>query len=478
MQQLRRMFAPQDMTLGAPWKRILEFAVPMLIGNFVQQIYNATDAAVVGRFMEEGDRALSAVGSAGPFLNFLLALFVGIATGAGILVSQYFGAKDRKGLSEIIGNCMIMTAIAAVIIATVGLLFIYPALGLLNTPESILHWAADYLRIIFLGIVGFLFYNILAGILRGLGDSMSALAFLIVTAVLNIVLDILFVASFGWGVKGVALATVISQWISAFLCWLKLKNMGEIFDLSVHTLKPVSGVPSRILRLGLPSGVTQAIFSIAMLFVQRLQNSFGAEYIAISVIIMRVDGFAMMPNFSFGQALTTYIGQNLGARKVERLSKGAKQGTFMAILFASVLTLSILFFGRSLMNMFTQTQRLIDYGMQFMRILALGYIAMAVIQSLSGVQRGAGDTVTPMWISIFTSVVLRVTSAYTIAWFTISPEYPNGTPAAPYYSMLISWSAGALINILAYRYGKWRKKAEARMMEIESIQKEITNHHE
>lgn len=469
-QRLKAWFAPRDMSQGTPWKRILEFAIPMLIGNFVQQIYNATDAAVVGHYV--GDNALAAVGSAGPILNFLLALFVGIATGAGILVSQHFGAKDRQALSDTIGNCLTLTAIAAVLTSALGLALTKPVLRLLGTPEVIFDWAADYLYIWMLGGAGFLFYNMLAGILRGLGDSLSALGFLVLTALLNIVLDIWFVASFGWGVRGVALATVLAQFISAVLCWYKVRSLSNVFDLSLQTMKFKPGVPGRILRLGLPTGVTQAVFSIAMLLVQRLQNSFGPEFIAISVILMRVDGFAMMPNFSFGQALTTYIGQNVGARKYERLRLGAKQGTWLAVGTAVVLTMAILLFGRSLMHLFTNTQELIDRGMVFMRILALGYVAMAVIQALSGVQRGAGDTMTPMWISVFTSVFLRVTLAYGIAWLTRSPEYPNGLPHAIYWSMLITWSAGALINIWAYRYGRWRKKLPADLQEAIRMQEE------
>ncbi len=456
MQQLKTLFAPRDMSKGTPWKRILEFAIPMLIGNFVQQIYNATDAAVVGQYV--GDRALSAVGSAGPLLNFLLALFVGVSTGAGILVSQRFGARDREGLSNTIGNCLSLTLAATALIMVLGQLLTRPVLQLLDTPDTIIDWAADYLHILFWGIGGFLFYNMFAGILRGLGDSLSALAFLIICALLNIGLDVWFVASFGWGVKGVAAATVLAQVISAVLCWLKLRSMKGVFELSLSRLRPVPGVPFGILKLGLPTGITQAVFSMAMLLVQRLQNSFGPEFIAVNVILMRVDGFAMMPNFSFGTAMTTFVGQNVGARRYDRLHQGAKQGTLMAVSIAATLTLIILLFGRNLMQLFTNTAFLVDQGMRFMRILALGYVAMAIIQSLSGVMRGAGDTVTPMWISIFTSVVIRVSSAYLLAYLTRSPEQPAGMPESIYISMLITWLTGATINILAFRWGRWRRK--------------------
>ena len=456
MQRIKKLFAPRDMSRGAPWKRILEFAVPMLIGNLIQQIYNATDAAVVGRFV--GDNALSAVGVSMPVINFLLALFVGVATGAGILVSQHFGAKDRKALSDTIGNCLTLTFFITILITALGLSLSQPILALLNTPPEVIGMATDYLQIVFMGTVGFLFYNIMAGILRGLGDSLSALAFLIFSALLNIALDILFVASFGWGVKGVAYATVTAQLISAALCWLKLRSMHSVFDISLDTLRFQPGVPARILKLGLPGGVTQAAFSLAMLLVQRLQNGFGPQFMAVAVVVMRVDGFAMMPNFSFGQAMTTFIGQNVGARRYDRLHQGARQGGALALGTAVTLTLVVLLFGRPLMSLFTQTQFIIDMGMRMMRILAFGYVAMAGIQTLSGVMRGAGDTVTPMWISLFTSVVLRVSLAYLLVELTKSPERPAGMPESIYISLLSTWTVGALINLYAYRRGRWRKR--------------------
>ena len=220
MAAVRSLFAPKDLTQGTPWKRILEFTIPMLIGNVVQQFYNTADSIIVGRYI--GDNALAAVGSAFPILNLLLVLFVGISVGAGIIVSQYFGAKDRIQLSKAIGTSITLTALASLIIMIVGPLVTKPLLMLLNTPPSIIDWCADYLNIFFLGIASFTFYNILAGILRGLGDSASALLFLFISTVLNVVLDIWFVAGFDMGVAGVALATVIAQGISAILCLLKL----------------------------------------------------------------------------------------------------------------------------------------------------------------------------------------------------------------------------------------------------------------
>ena len=458
--RLKRLFSAQDMSLGAPWKRILEFSLPMLIGNLAQQMYNTADSVIVGIYV--GDNALAAVGSASPILNLLLALFVGIATGAGILVSQYFGAKERDHLANVIGNCMTLTLLASIIIMVGGPLVTRPLLTMLNTPASILNWCTDYLNIFFLGIVGFAAYNILSGVLRGLGDSLSALVFLIVATVLNIGLDLWFVAGLHMGVAGVAFATVIAQAISAVLCCLKLFRMHDVFTLRAAHLRPVRQYVGKIIRLGVPSGVTQAIFSMAMLVVQSLTNSFGEAVIACNVIVMRVDGFAMMPNFTFGQAMTTFTGQNVGAGKPERVRAGAKQGTLMALVCAIALTLCILLFGRSLMSIFTSTASLVELSYHMMSILAVGYIAMAVTQSLSGVMRGAGDTMTPMWISIITTVVLRVPIAYGLAFLTRSPDYPVGRPESVFISLLASWVLGALITLGAYRMGRWRRKCEAK----------------
>ena len=233
--RLKSLFSAKDMTIGAPWQRIAEFAIPMLLGNIAQQLYNTVDSIVVGKYV--GDNALAAVGSSSPILNLLLALFVGISTGAGIIISQRFGAKDREGLSLAIGNCISLAAIASLIILVIGPMISRPMLELLDTPASIIDWCTSYLNIFFIGASGFILYNILSGVLRGMGDSASALVFLIVATILNIILDIWFVAGFQMGVAGVSLATVIAQGISAVLCFFKLMRMRDVFDLNLKQLK-------------------------------------------------------------------------------------------------------------------------------------------------------------------------------------------------------------------------------------------------
>ena len=451
---LKQLFAAKDMTQGPAWKRIMEFSIPMLLGNLAQQLYNTADSIIVGKFV--GDDALSAVGSASPILNLLLALFVGISTGAGIVVSQSFGAKDRKGLTESIGNCIALSAIATVVIMIIGPLVTMPLLEMLGTDASIIDWCADYLNIYFFGIVGFFFYNMLSGVLRGLGDSVSALGFLLLAAALNVVLDLAFVSSMG--VAGVALATVISQGISAVFCYWKLVKMNDLFDLNLKTMKLIPSVALRILKIGIPSGVTQAIMAMAGMVVLKLTNDMGKMVVACNVIIMRVDGFAMMPNFTFGQAMSVYTGQNVGAQKLDRVDMGTKQGSIIALSFATVITSVILLFGPVLMGFFTDTPALIDLATSMMRIMAVGYICIAVTQVLGGIMRGAGDTVTPMWISIISTIIIRVPLAYFMAWLTRTPEYPAGQPIALYGSLMISWVLGMVISIIVFRIGKWRQK--------------------
>ena len=450
---LNRLFTAQDMTVGKPWKQITQFAVPMLIGNLAQQLYNTVDTIVVGKYV--GDNALSAVGSASPILNLMLALFVGVATGAGIVVSQHYGAKNREALAQSIGNCITLAALASVITMVIGPLLTMPLLRLLKTPESILYWCRDYLVIFFLGAAGFTFYNILSGILRGLGDSLSALVFLIVATILNIFLDIWFVAGFHLGVAGVSLATIASQIISAICCYWRLIRMTDVFQLRREHLRLTKDCAMRIIQVGIPSGITQAIFSVSMLVVQTLTNSLGEMVIACNVIVMRVDGFAMMPNMTFGNAMSVYAGQNVGTGKLKRVEEGTKQGMLLAVGASAVITLLLVLFGHNLMRLFTQTGELIDLSARMLRILAAGYIAMAVSQVLGGVMRGAGDTVTPMWLSVISTVLLRLPLAYGLAALTRCEPYPNGRPEALFGSLLISWVLGAAMHFIAYRSGIW-----------------------
>ena len=453
---LAKFFGAQDMTQGNPYTNLIQFAAPLLVGNLVQQLYGTVDSIVVGQYV--GDNALAAVNATGPIVNLLLVLFMGISVGAGIMVSQYFGAKDREMLSKTVGNAMTLTFISSLIIMVLGLVVSRPMLELLGTPEEIIDWSASYMMIYFSGFLGCAFYNMISGILRGMGDAIMPLVFLIVACLLNIILDIVFVAALGLGVAGVAWATILAQFISCILCVIRLLKMKDTVDVNKQTLALSKDVSMRVIKLGLPSGMTQMIFSLAAVVVQSLTNSFGTMAMTCATVVMRVDGFVMMPNFSFGSAMTTYAGQNIGAGDVKRVDKGTKAGLKLGLSVSVVLCILILIFGKYLMQLFTNTHELIEMAMNMMRIIAVGYVGMAVTQILSGVMRGAGDTMTPMWISIVTTVIIRVPTAYILAFLSRTPELPTGSPYSLFWSLLISWVSGAVLTSIFFKKGAWRKK--------------------
>ena len=445
--KLTNLFSAQDMTQGSPAANLLRFSVPLLIGNLAQQLYSTVDSIVIGAYV--GDGALAAVGASGPILNLLLVLFMGISVGASVMVSQYFGAKDRDRLEATIGTTITATIVSSIFIMIVGPLITRPVMS------------CTYLVILFGGIIGSAFYNILAGVLRGLGDSVMPVIFLIIACLLNIGLDIWFVAGFHWNVAGVAIATIISQIVSGGLCLVRMLWMRDVLTVKASYLWPRAKYVKQLIRLGLPSGLTQAIFSFAMIIVQSLTNSFGTVVIAANTAVMRVDGFAMMPNFTFGTTMTTYTGQNIGAGKLDRCVKGTKAGLKIGLTVSMILVALILLFGPYLIEMFTSTPEVISTGVRMMQILAVGYIAMGVTQILSGVMRGAGDTMTPMWISIITTVIIRVPMAYGLEFLT-RPEggaMGSGSPDPLFISLLISWVMGAILTSVAYRMGRWKKKS-------------------
>ena len=440
------------MTQGKPLKNLIIFSIPLIIGNFAQQLYSTVDSIIVGKFI--GDNALSAVGSTGPVVNIMLILFVGISVGVSVLVSQYFGARDSDNLSFTIGNCITLTFLSSVIIAIIGILLARPLLELLNTPASIIEWSYQYIVICLIGGVGLAYFNILSGVLRGLGDSVSALKYLIVATFVNIILDLVFVIFFNLEVVGVALATIIAQIISAILAYRRIHKLSHLFTLDKHHLMFHKETIFRIFKIGLPAGVAQAIMSVAMLTTQSLTNSFGEQYIAANIIIMRVDAFTVMPIFSIANALTTFAGQNTGAKNFELLKKGASQGIKLNLGISISCSIIILLFGKSLMSMFTDTQNLIDISYNYMCVLIVGYVCFSISQSIGGIIRGTGDSVTPMWISIMSTVV-RVPIAYFIAYITISDTFVSGNPISLYISLLIAWGLGALISLIIYKKNKW-----------------------
>jgi len=437
------------MTEGPPWKKLLIFTVPLLIGNLFQQLYSTADAIILGQYV--GDVALAAVGSTVAIFFLIMVLMMGIAIGAGVMVAQYFGAKNRDALSFTIGSSITLTFILGLVIMIFGPLGTRPLLLLLNTPPEILEDSIIYINILLWGVLTMSYFNILSGILRGLGDSFSPLIYLVIGTILNIILSLAFVIGLGWGVAGAAIATVMAQAVTAILCLIKLLKMTGIFEMSLKYLRLKKDYALQILKLGVPTGASQAIVAIAVMVVQPLVNDFGYLFIATHVVIMRIDGFVMMPNFSFGNAMTVFAGQNMGAGKIERISQATKQCAILAAGTATILIGAILIFGRYIAGFFTSTQEVISLSQEMLFILAPGYIIFSVAMVAWGTVRGAGDAISPLWASIINTVFIRVPTAYLFV-------YLMGTPHALMYSLLAGWVGNTLLSLIVYRIGKWRSK--------------------
>ena len=456
MGKFKDLFAPHNMSEGTPWKRIAQFAIPLVLGNFAQQLYNTVDTIVVGN-SKWGYTALASVGSAFPILNLMLALFVGIATGAGIMVAQFFGARNKEGLGKTIANCSILTIAASGLIMIVGPLIVKPLLNAVNTLPELYENCRIYLTISFIGIAGFFSYNIFSGILRGMGDSFSALCYLLVTTVLNIIGDLLLVNPMG--VAGVALATIIAQMISGILCIRKVLSLKQYFTLTKKEMKPDFDYIKRIISLGVPSGLTMALMSVSSLIVQRLINSFGdSMFIAANSLTIRVDGYAMMPTMSFGVAMSTFAGQNIGANRMDRVKTGLRQCIIMALIVSAFMTPAVLFLGPKLLRVFTPEQALNDMTMGLIYIICPCYMINSISQPMMGVVRGAGDTVSPMFLGMFTNIVLRLCTAYGFVALARRAGAALWTQERMVFvSMVTGMVVSAILTFFIYKFGRWKK---------------------
>ena len=448
MQRFKDLFSAIDMTEGTPWKKITLFAVPLLIGNLFQQMYSTVDAIMLGRFV--GDHALAAVGASMPVFFLIFVLLMGLAIGVGVMVSQYFGAKKREELSYTIGTGITLMTIVSVVLMISGPFFTRPLLTLLGTPQEIMNDSVLYMNILLIGILAVAHFNLLSGILRSLGDSYSPLIYLIISCILNIILNFFLIPPFGAG--GAALGTVIAQAVSSILCFRKICQMKDVFDMGKSYLVPKKEYVSQILKLGVPTGASQVIIVVSFMFVQPLVNNFGTMIIATNLIIMRIESIVMMPIFSFGHALTVFAGQNVGAEKMDRVNKGTKQGAILAAGTTLVLIAVIIFFGRFIAGAFTQTEEVIDSAAVWLRILAIGLFPFSFSMVLWGTIRGAGDAISPLWGAAINSIFVRIPAAYLLVYLLDSP-------VAIIYSVVIAMSTNTLISIIVYRMGKWRTKA-------------------
>jgi len=465
LQKFKHQLSNIDMTEGTPWKKLLLFTVPLLIGNFFQQMYNTADAIILGRFV--GDDALAAVGVSIPIFFLVLVIMFGISMGSGIMVAQYFGAKKREELSRTVGVSLTIITIIGIAMMIAAPFVVRPLLVLQNTPAEILDDATMYMTILMVGVLGMAYFNILSGILRGMGDAFSPLKYLAYASVLNIIFNFILIPEpwvlaigelqlhmpgLGLGVWGAAVGTVIAQGITSVMCLRRLMQMRDIFDMGFKYLRPQKTYVMQVLKLGVPTAASQGVFAIAMMIIQPLAN--GMDYLfpgflAANIIVMRIDGFIMMPNFSFGQAISVYVGQNIGAGKAERIGIGVRQCAVVAFGTALITVSAVLLFGHYIAGIFTETEYVIAMSTRFLRILALGYLVFAVHMVMLGAIRGAGDALTPFWMATTNTIFVRVPTAYLFVHFI-------GTPDALFFSLLAGWTTNTILGCFAYRFGKWR----------------------
>ena len=450
--KIRANSSMSNMTEGQPWRLILRFALPLLLGNVLQQFYNIVDSMVVGNFV--GKTALAAVGTAFPVIFLVNSLFMGIGMGATIIISQYYGANDQANVKKTIDTLYISMFAVAIPLTVIGLLASRPLLLLMNTPPDTLDQATTYMQIIFIGTLASFGYNVNSGILQGLGDSRSPLVFLSIATVINIILDLVFVLAFHWDVAGVAWATILAQLFSFLFGIWYINHRQEYIHISPRHMIFDWQLLRDSIRLGLPAGLQNMSFSLGTMVLQSLINGYQSDFMAGFNGANKIDSFAFMPLFTFAAAAMTYVGQNIGAGRIDRVKKGIRSTILMSGLVCLVISALILLFGGTLMRLFSQDQAVIEAGEAYLIRVAPFYILLAVLFTLNGALRGAGESVVPLLATLASLWLARVPLAYFLADRFGRDEM--------FFSFPLGWTVGLLIVVPYYLSGRWRSKSVVR----------------
>lgn len=432
-----------SMTEGKIWKKLLLFSIPLMMGSFFQQLYNTADSIIVGNYV--GKEALAAIGATDNLINTFIGFFMGLSTGAGIIISQYFGAKDEKNVQIAVNTTIGLTFVMSVICTVCALGFRTQMLKLMNTPAEVFVQADAYLRIYFLGVTGLLFYNMGAGILRAVGDSRRPLYFLIFSAVLNIVLDLIFVAGFSLGVEGAAYVTVISQGASAVLVMIVLSRERASYRVVWNRIRLNPEMIGKIVRVGLPMALQSAVVSFSNVFVQSYINHFGVAAMAGWSAYGKVDKFCLLPIQSLSLGLMTFVGQNYGAKRYDRIRKGIRTGLTMCFGIAICMIILINLFAESLVSMFIQSPDVVKFGTLFIHIEMPFYLALCVNSVYDSTLRGIGMTKGPMLIMMTNSILFRQ-----IYLFVVSRVSESMIPIVLGYPL--GWILCSVMLVLYYKH--------------------------
>ena len=443
-----------DFTEGSILRHLISFSVPMLLGNLLQALYNTVDSIWVGRFL--GPHALAAVSVGFPIIFALIAMVNGITMATTILVSQYFGAQQHERLVRTVNNSLVLLTGLGLVISAIGIAFRRPLLGLINTPSEIIDMAAQYLAIYMAGLIGMFLYNVAGAVLRGLGDSRTPLRFLAYATILNIILDPLFIFGLGpiprMGIAGVALATIIAQGISAVLSLRYLYVKSGLLRYEPGMFSIDWDLTALTFRIGLPAGIQQVLVSLSAVVVNSIVNSFGATVIAGFGAASRLDQFAFMPSMSMGLAVSALVGQNLGAGKPERVAETVKWSAILASSITAIVSVIAILRPDILMVLFTQDEAVLAEGSRYLRYVSLSYIPMALMFTIGGVVRGAGDTVATMFLTLGSLWIVRVPLA---KYLSSIPELGVG---GVWLAIALGSVMGFVFQFLYYKTGRWKKR--------------------
>lgn len=437
------------MTEGNIWKLLIIFSIPLILGNLLQQMYNTADSIIVGNFV--GSNGLAAVGSGTALINLIIAFSQGAAVGAGVIVSQNLGARDKQKTKLAVHTAMCIAIILGVILSAIGVIFSRDLLVWMKTPKSVLKDSVLYLKIYCGGLIFNVIYNMATGILNAAGNSKRPLIYLAIASVTNIILDLVFIKALKWGVKGAAIATDISQALSCVLAVGYLLRVNSDYKLIVKELKIHGNTAKQIIRVGLPTAIQNMVISFSNVLVQSSVNSYGATAMAGYAAYLKIDGFNILPVLSISMAVTTFTGQNVGAKKPDRIKKGMWTALIMGVVYTVIIGVVILLTSHTVLGLFTKDNEVITYGQLAMKYFCPFYFLLGILNILAGTVRGAGKGVPPMLILLFSMCIFR------ILWIKI---------ALPFYSTIdgvfilypISWFVGMVLMIIYTKFGKWLPK--------------------
>ena len=387
------------MTEGSIWKKILFFSIPLILGNLFQQLYNTVDSIIVGNYI--GSEALAAVGSSGSLINLLIGFCIGASAGAGVVIAQFYGAQDKEGVRKAVHTTIAIAIAAGAILTIVGIVTTPLLLKAMGTPKEVFDQASIYLKVYFGGILFSVVYNMSAGILNAVGNSKRSLVYLMIAATSNIFLDLLFVVVFKMGIVGAAIATDISQLLSCIFIILFLVRSEDVYRVKLKDIRCYDNLLGKILKIGLPTGVQNIVISLSNVIVQSSVNSFGAVAMAGFAAYIKVDGFNILPVLSFSMAATTFVGQNVGAGRLDRVKKGMYVSVAMGIIYTVCTGILLLAFAPQVIGVFTQNGKVVEYGVYIMRFFCPFYWMLGILHILAGTIRGTGKTMQAMVVVLF-----------------------------------------------------------------------------